>query len=122
MIGLSVAAAIFYGSWAYFANHEVSRAAGARAAVVQGAYSALSTFALSLLMERLFRAGRSPGSGFAIAGGGGIAVMVTTLLIAHTLAGTPRVGLTILPSLVVGGSFCLAYAGGLRALARRQGP
>lgn len=125
-LALALAAALFYGTWAYLANRGSGPGVGLRAASVQAIYSATSTLALVVLIERLFVLGRAGGRdlrrAFWIAGPGAAAAMIVILFAAHALAGTPRVLVTILPSMIVGSTFCITYAGGLRvAASRREG-
>ncbi len=111
---LGVGAALLYGSWAYFANHEVGVGAGLRAACVQALLSFTATVVLVSLVEHLFAAARNPGWGFWLAGFGGSCTGALVMASVHGIAGTPNLLLTIAPSLVIGTTFCFVYAAGLR--------
>ncbi len=111
---LGISAALLYGSWAYFANHNEGEDAGLVAALVQGLLSFTATVVLVVLLERLFAAGRSPARGFWLAGLGSSSIAALVMASVHGIAGTPQLLLTIAPSLVIGTTFSFVYAAGLR--------
>ena len=113
-------AALLFGGWAAFANrdHPVAAIAGATAA--QACLSAASTFAAVLLLELLFGLGRTPLVRFLA---GALATPLCILLVmagVHWAVGTPRILVTIAPSIASGTLFCTVYTLGLLASLRRR--
>jgi hypothetical protein len=75
------------------------------------------TAAQVVLLGVLFDLGRTPGEGFCLAVAGMTTIGASAGATAHTLAGTPHVLTTILPSLVLGFLFNVLYARSLHAAA-----
>jgi hypothetical protein len=116
----ATAAALLYGSWAGFSNHEHGIWVALEAGLVQGALSFLSTMTLVLVLEALFRLGGSALEGFLLAAGGTISLMIAVMTAVHWMAGTPNPVTTIAPSIIVGSIFFITYAWRLLVAARSQ--
>ena len=116
-----VAAALVWGSWAFHVNGRAGSGAALRAALTQALLSFSATLGLVLVLERLFRVGRTPHQGFLIASLGTVSLASGTMATVHALAGTPRILATIGPSVSVAAVFFVTYAWGLRAAASRFG-
>lgn len=116
----ATAALIGYGGWAWYANSSAGDAAAGKAALVQGGYSFILTFAMTYVTERVYwyTGGR---------------VWLTTLLSSilllasaygiHLIAGTPEVGMTIAPGFVIGTvytAFFVVYLKGLKQTATTE--
>lgn len=114
---LALGAGVLYGSWAAFANQAGGAAVALRAALTQMLLSMAATLMLELVLERLFRLGRTPRRGFWLSWLGSSMLAATALVTGHVLVGTPHVATTIAPSLMVGTALCYLYARGM--LARR---
>ncbi|WP_437757462.1 hypothetical protein [Sorangium sp. So ce1389] len=119
--GLSAtAAAVAYGSWAVFCNRAHGAAAALKAGLTQGTVSLVLTLVMMLILEWLFRLGRTPARGFLLASSGTTALVVVITTTVHTMAGTPRLFSTIAPSCLVGAAFFTTQAFRLSAAARRE--
>jgi hypothetical protein len=115
----ALGAGAMHGSWAAWANRAAGREASLRAAATQATMSMAATLLLVLLLERLFRWPRSPAHGFWLAAVGTSSTSVAALVLAHALNGTPRIAVTIAPSVAIGTMFYFAYARMLLAAARK---
>ena len=122
-LALAVGASLLYGSWALYANRGTGSAA--RAALAQVTFSFCATLTLALVLERLFRAGRTPDQGFWLAAVGTSTLAAALVTTTHLLASTPHLLLTVAPSITIGTLVYFSYAFGLRSAARRgaaEGP
>lgn len=106
-----------YGAWAYLVNSMHGAAAAIKAACVQGAYSFVITFFMTLLIEALYR-------GIALVFAHGkltktLTVLVTCSIIFSTswwvnaMAGTPEIFGTVILGYVIGGIYTSSYVFGL---------
>lgn len=116
---LGVAAALLYGAWALYANGGAGSGAAVRAALTQAGFSFVATFVLAVVLERLFRAGATPSRGFWLASVGTSTLGAGAVAVTHAISGTPRILVTIAPSVAVGTLVYTAYAWGLRVAAQR---
>jgi hypothetical protein len=116
----ALGAALLFGGWAAFANWDHGAAAVLRATLAQAGLSATSTFAAVLLLEFLFNLAEHPALRFALGALATPLCMFAAMAVVHLLAGTPRILVTIAPSLVSGSIFCVTYTAGLLATARRR--
>lgn len=105
---------IVYGGWAVYANASHGDTVALRAGVVQGSYSLLLTFVMTLATEGLYRA-------LSLVYGGLYWLMMivclslfTTAYGIHYLVGTPEILMTILPGFVIGSIYTLVYVLGLK--------
>lgn len=105
---------LLFGSWALFANRAYPVPAMTRAGLAQGALSFVSTTFSVLLLEYLYRLGRTPARKFLFAAVGTPAVVLLTMTGVHVLAGTPNLVATLLPSCISGFIFCGTYTLALR--------
>lgn len=112
---LALGAGALYGSWAAFANHGDGLAVALCAAATQMMLSTMATLALELLIEWLFRWGRTPAEGFWLGSVGSSAFGAAALATGHSVLGTPSIAATIAPSIIVGTGFCFCYARRVRA-------
>lgn len=100
-----------YGLWAYFANMAHGFKAGIKAACVQGGYSFVLTFVMTMLIESLYR--------FLIQKHWQRATVMTIVTVCLTLyasswllnylVGTPEILMTVLPGYVIGSMYTYSY-------------
>lgn len=98
----SVVGLFGYGGWAYYANYMHGLMVGVKAAIVQGGYSFALTFAMTMLMERIFSFFDNPIKRFAITFLGTCLLLYFTSWFINYLAGTPEIWMTILPGYIIG--------------------
>lgn len=110
-----------YGGWAIFANYGHGMSIAVRSGLIQGTYSLILTFAMTLVTEWLMgKLGRYPlGSILTV-------VLISTVLFCtafaiHYLVGTPEILMTILPGFVIGLVYTSVYVVGLRRSAHPVG-
>lgn len=107
----AIAAFLFYGSWAYYANSMHAQPIVFKAAITQGTYAFVSTLILSLFIEFLFKIKKNI-SFFLV-------FCVTCMFLYSTsyginfLLGTPEIFVTILPGMVIGTVYAFFYIFGL---------
>ncbi len=107
---MSVGAALIYGGWALSINWTHGAGPAWRAAGTQAAFSFTATLAMSSIMEAVF-ARRPPGwQRVAFTAAVPTFLGIGVLVVAHALAGTPELFLTVLPSAAVGLLFSTAYS------------
>jgi hypothetical protein len=117
---LAVGAGCMYGAWALWANLGHGAEAGWRAGGTQFFVSFVVTLTITTVMEQVHarlasRAGRMLG---AIAASVGTTVTFTLAL--HWASGTPEILPTVVPVLLLGSLYCIAYVVNLeRELGRR---
>ncbi len=99
-----------YGSWAYFANMAHGEAVAMRGGLVQGGYSLVLTFVMSLVTEFLYAKIDKVGVTVAVVS---IILFISAFTI-HMLVGTPEILMTIAPGWVIGSVYTVAYLLGLR--------
>jgi hypothetical protein len=119
-LALAVGAGCMYGAWALWANLEHGAAAGWRAATTQFVVSFIVTLAITTVMEQVHGSLSSrPGRiGGAIAASVGTTIVFTLSL--HLASGTPEIAATVVPVLLLGSVYCVAYVANLeRERARR---
>lgn len=112
-------AAAIYGGWAFRANLSAGTAAALRAALTQACVSCATTGGMSVIIEGLFRIGRTPERGFWLAAVGASMTGAFAVITAHVLSGTPNVLLTVGPTIPIATTFAFLYAWGLRVGKRR---
>ena len=109
-----------YGAWALWANSAHGTAAGWRAAGTQFFVSFVVTLGITTVMEQVHArlASRLRRVFGAIAASVGTTVVFTIFL--HYASGTPEILATVVPVLVLGSLYCVAYVANLeRELGRR---
>lgn len=116
----AIVAGFLYGGWAVLSNWAHPLAIALRAGAVQFGLSFLSTLTLILLLEALFRLGKTPTHGFWFAVIGTNACVIPLMGSAHWLNGTPNIMTTIAPSVLIGASFFTVYAWRLMVVARSR--
>ena len=118
---LAVGAGCMYGAWALWANLGHGAAAGWRAAATQFVVSFVVTLTITTLMEQVHarQSSRLARAGGALAASIGTTVALTLAL--HWASGTPEILATVVPVLVLGSLYCIAYVANLeRELGRRR--
>jgi predicted Na+-dependent transporter len=116
---MATGALAIYGGLAFAANWEHGVDPALRAFAAQGALSAVNTFIVTMLMERLARFSPHRTRAFALAAGGGSAWAGLLTVVVHWAASTPNFALTVVPIVVWGAFYCAFYAA---ALVRRTHP
>lgn len=104
---------VFYGAWAYWVNMSHGTVASVKAACVQGSYSFLLTFVMTMLIEFLYR------SIFAIFNNGLLIIWLTIALTCclifstswwvNVFAGTPEILETVILGYLIGGLYTVIY-------------
>lgn len=112
------AAFLLFGGWALFANRAHPASAMVRAALAQGVFSFLSSTFSVLLLEFLYRLGKTPARRIALAAIGTPSLVLLAMTCGHLVAGTPNVVATLLPSWISGAIFSVVYTLNLRRLER----
>lgn len=107
----------FYGSWAIFVNFMHGKDSALKAGLVQGAYSFLLTFFMTLLLEAIYhRAHRMTGGEKAAIG---LTVVLSCTLVfsgswlVNYWSGTPEIFNTVILGYIFGGLYSLVYTIGL---------
>ena len=115
-LGRSVASAIagmlVYGGWAVYANFDHGLAIAQRSGFVQGSYSFVLTFLMTLVTESLF-AKIAPRYRMALTTVLVSVILFTSAYSIHMLVGTPEILMTIFPGFVIGTAYTLVYVIGL---------
>ena len=120
------AALIGYGGWAYLVNSMHGNFAAVKAACVQGSYSFLLTFLMTILIELLYRASCAITQADLLSKV--LTIVITCSIIFSTswwvnvLAGTPEIFNTVILGYVVGGLFTASYVIGLAGEKVRKQP
>ncbi len=107
----------FYGSWAIFVNFMHGKESALKAGLVQGGYSFILTFFMTLLLEAIFhRALRFLGMQM-------LAILLTVFVscsivfsgswLVNYLSGTPEIFNTVILGYIFGGLYSMAYTVGL---------
>ncbi len=115
----AIASALGYGLWATLCNWPHGRWRALRAGLTQACLSFTATLSMVLLLEWLFRRGRTPLQGFLAASLGTTLIGAAVMCGVHALTGTPNILATIAPSLSIGTIFFVSYSWGLLVSARR---
>lgn len=113
-LSLATAGSVAYGGWAGFANSDHGARAAWLAGLTQAAMSFVTTFLLTLLGDWILRRCARVWTQLAAAVLVTPAVVAVVLASVHLAARTPNVRLTILPSVVGGTVFCVAYVAARR--------
>lgn len=104
---------VVYGGWAVFANADHGAAVSIRAGLVQGTYSLVLTFLMTLVTESLHaKLGGTALGNVAVVGIVCMILFVTPFGI-HMLNGTPEILMTILPGFLIGCVYTAVYVVGL---------
>ena len=106
---LATVGAAAYGTWAALANADHGARAALNAGVTQAAMSFVTTFCLTKLGDWILRRFLRRSSQLAAASALTPVAIAAVLGAIHTLARTPNVIATILPSVIGGSLFCVAY-------------
>jgi hypothetical protein len=118
LVGL--AAFIGFGGWAVFANRDHPTSDMIRAGIAQGSFSFLSTTCSVLVLEFLYRLGRTPGQKLALAILGTPTIIMGSMTIGHIINKTPNVFVTLIPSYISAGVFVVVYSLNLHRLSKRD--
>lgn len=116
----ALAGLVGYGAWAYWINLNHGHAAAMKALFVQGGYSFVLTFFLSVVIEVLFQRWGHLRYGIVLVG-----VLVCCLLYSlswfiNVLAMTPELLWTILPGATISTIFTISYLIGLKEICRQS--
>ena len=109
-----VAGFVAYGGWAYYANSAHGPEIAMRSGLVQGTYSLVLTFLMTLVTEWLFLAFARVPARIASAM---VVISVVLFLSAygiHMIVGTPEILMTIVPGWIIGSVYTLVYLLGLK--------
>jgi hypothetical protein len=109
-----------YGGWAAFANVKHGARAAVAAGCTQGLMSFTVTTFMTLAMGSVFRRLPSGGLRLLLTALGPCSLVLVLMATIHDLVGTPEILRTILPSAIVGYTYCGMYTGGLHARAKRM--
>lgn len=112
-LALAIGAMLLYGSWAYYANRGHGHATALRAACTQGFISLTLTFVMTALMEGLHRLGSRRTTQFLFPALGAIGFGAVYSTFMHHFMGTPEMARTILPIMLIGGTYTLSYSANL---------
>ncbi len=115
-LALAGAALLGYGSWAVYSN-AMEGSAGQmlvawRAGAIQGGYSALITLANMMMLEFAYRqfSHSQPRWPAIVSAVGAVSLLQYALIVpVHAYNGTPNILLTLLPGIIIGTVFSLAY-------------
>jgi hypothetical protein len=115
-----IAGFLVYGGWAAFANSEHGPAISMRSGFVQGSYSLVLTFAMTMVTEWLFDRfshGTTLPASIRIAALMAIICsgLFSTAYAIHMLVGTPEILMTILPGFLIGSVYTFIYILGLQS-------
>lgn len=104
-----------YGGWAWYANLDHGADIALRSGLVQGGYSLVLTFLMTIVTEHLFTSWQHH-SNAAIR----TTLTVSTILFCsaytiHMLVGTPEILMTITPGFIIGTIYTYIYVLGLLA-------
>ena len=97
---------LLWSCWAFYVNSKVSLAAGIVAGLVQGLFSFFATLVVISLLTRLYNYIESKFLKLFIPPIIMLIGLTTILVIAHTIARTPKIIETISPSLIIAAFFC----------------
>ena len=106
-----------YGGWAYWVNASYGWQASFKAACVQGGYSFLLTFVMTLMIEFFYRFFLKFSRQIWLVNG--LAIILTCSIIFSTswwvnaMAGTPEIFKTVILGYIIGGFYTVAYVFGL---------
>jgi len=108
---------LFYGSWAFWVNHQHGIGMGLRAGCVQGSYSFLLTLIMTGLIESLFVLSSRVFTKRNVIIWSTIvcscSLIFSTSWSINVLAGTPEVLRTVILGYIVGGIYSTTYVYGL---------
>ncbi len=107
----------FYGSWAVFVNFMHGKESALKAGLVQGGYSFILTFFMTILLEAIYQKARR------VISVKNIAITVTVLAscslafsgswFVNYLSGTPEIFNTVILGYIFGGLYSIIYTIGL---------
>ena len=110
---------VAYGLWAWWANLAHGDMVAIRSGLVQGGYSLVLTFVMTLVTEVVhLKLRHLPGAAFVTTAMLSVLLFVSAYVI-HRLVGTPEILMTILPGWVIGTLYTFFYILGLSRLTRR---
>lgn len=113
----AIAGFLFYGSWAFWVNHQHGFGMGLRAMCVQGSYSFLLTLVMTGLIETLFSISSRIFLNRTLIIWSTIVcscfLIFSTSWSINVLAGTPEVLRTVILGYIVGGIYSTTYVYGL---------
>ncbi len=101
---------VVYGGWAFFANMGHGEDIAMRSGLVQGSYSLVLTFIMTLVTEFLYlRLLNVSVSALVVS-----VILFSSAYSIHVLVGTPEIFMTIFPGWVIGSIYTVFYLLGLQ--------
>jgi hypothetical protein len=105
----ATAAAIIYGGWAIYANFEHGAHAWGMAGIVQATYAFVSTLTITHIAHWVFLKSNGGLRGVITGFIASFIVMAAIPVTIHNIAATPDILQTILPGLIWGSGYLLAF-------------
>ncbi len=102
-----------YGGWAVYANWSHGETIAYRSGLVQGSYSFLLTWVMTLVTEWLFAKLANVPFRVALLMCMVMPILFATAYAINYAAGTPEILMTIIPGFVIGSTYTLVYVIGL---------
>jgi hypothetical protein len=96
-----------WGGWAYYCNFKFSPSKALNAALTQFAFSFTVTLFFSLTVDALYHNSKTLAGKWLFAFTLPVAFMLGSLVLLHSLRGTPNIFLTVLPSTSIAAMYCL---------------
>jgi len=97
---------LLWSGWAFYVNSKVSFMSGIIAGLVQGLFSFFATLLVIALLTKLYNHIQTQHLKLILPPVIMLVCLTTVLVAAHTIAKTPRIIETIVPSLTVAAFFC----------------
>jgi hypothetical protein len=111
-----LAGLVGYGGWAWYANLDHGAAIAMRSGLVQGGYSLVLTFLMTLVTEALYSNWQHVAGGVIWTTTVVSAILFSSAFTIHLLVGTPEILMTITPGFFIGTIYTYFYVQGLRAV------
>ncbi|MFC1750934.1 hypothetical protein ACFL2V_19250 [Pseudomonadota bacterium] len=112
----SFLALLLWGGWAYFINYDDSAYSGIRSGLAQGIASFVMTLSMVHVITHLYNKLSHPVSQLLFPAILVVSLTCSCLIAIHTIVGTPNIGVTILPTLIVAFLFCVYTSFKLQAM------
>ncbi len=109
-----IAGFIAYGGWAYYVNLDHDADLAMMIGLVQGSYSFVLTFVMTLTTESLYKRFKESKNQVLFVMITVCAGLFTTPYVIHMFIGTPEILMTILPGFVIGMIYTWVYVVGLK--------
>ena len=103
-----------YGAWAWYANLDHGADVAMRSGLVQGGYSLILTFLMTLVTEFLYAKFVDLVAGTVMTTGVVSVILFVSAYSIHAIVGTPEILMTITPGFIIGTIYTYVYVLGLR--------